>query len=108
MLSIEYKATTTQDTPIDLTNHAYFNLNGQSSELDIYNHELKIFSDNYLDFNPTDVLVTGEIKTVTNTKYDFRNYTLLQSRIERKSFPDEGFDNYFIINQQSGNKHVAR
>jgi aldose 1-epimerase len=107
LLSIEYRATSNKDTPIDLTNHAYFNLNGHTSGIEIYNHELQIFSDAYLDFNPADLLVTGEIKSVTNTKYDFRNFTLIGNRMQRKSFPDEGFDNYFISNQQSGKKHVA-
>ena len=51
--------------------------------------------------------MSGEIKSVTNTKYDFRNFTRIGDRMERKSFPEAGFDNYFITNQQSGKKHVA-
>lgn len=108
-LTIEYKAKTTQPTPLDLTNHAYFNLNGHDSGIQIYNHEFKLFSDNYLGFSTTDLIVTGVIKPVNNTKYDFRSYTKLADRIrENALWPQEGFDNFFIINQQSGTKYVAR
>ena len=106
---IEYKANTTKMTPVDLTNHAYFNLAGHDSREKIYDHQFKIYADYYLDFDPNTLIATGKINTVSNTKYDFRELTSLGSRIDqsRLKWPEEGFDNYFILNQQSGKKLVA-
>lgn len=100
---------TNKATPIDMTNHAYFNLNGYDSGLQVYNHEVKIFADNYLVSNPEDLITTGEIRPVENTKYDFRNYTLLSNCIKPNGeWPAEGYDNFFVVNQQSGKKYAAR
>ena len=105
---IEYAANTTDSTPIDLTNHAYFNLAGHNSEERIYNHHFKIFSDFYLDVNFNNLIPTGKLNSVNGTKYDFKDYTRLGDRIAFEgSWPQEGFDNYFIANQQTGNKIIA-
>lgn len=98
-ITIEYKAITDKPTPIDLTNHVYLNLNGHNSGCKIYNHELKLNADKYLDFNPNEVTVTGRINSVENTKYDFRNFTSLSDRIKSEAnWPDNGFDSYFVAN----------
>lgn len=105
---IEYRANTTRETPIDLTNHAYFNLGGHYSRERIYNHLLKIYADYYLDYDPESVLVTGRVNSVKNTKYDFRQYFKLSERIrENGSWPTDGYDSYFISNQASGNRIIA-
>jgi aldose 1-epimerase len=92
---VEYKAISEELTPINLTNHTFFNLTpGQP----IYSHLVKINSDSYLDFNPADNLVTGKINEVNGSKYDFREYTKLAERMKCREWPDEGFDNYFITN----------
>lgn len=81
-----------------MTNHFYFNLNGRDSAERIYNHLVKINSDNYLDLN-SDNTVTGNIKQVENSKYDLRNFTKLGDRIQIDAkWPEQGFDNYFIGN----------
>ena len=55
-IKIQYNAITDlESTPINITNHAYFNLAGDESKTKIYDHELKLYSDKYLDFNPEDV-----------------------------------------------------
>lgn len=107
-LLIEYNAETSEATPLDLTNHAYFNLAGQEANEKIYDHSLKIYSDYVLDMNLDTVVVTGKINSVEQTKYDFRNYTRLGERIKSEGkWPAEGFDNYFISNQQMGSRIIA-
>ncbi len=67
-LRIDYTATADAPTVINLTNHAYFNLNGKG---DILSHKLTLAADRYL---PTDegLIPTGEIKSVDKTPFDFR------------------------------------
>ncbi len=109
VLYIDYKGNTNKPTPLDLTNHAYFNLNGQESGLQVYNHEVKIFADNYVVSNSSDLIPTGEIRPVEGTKYDFRGYTKLIDRVKvNAEWPEEGYDNFYVINQQSGKKYAAR
>ena len=97
---MEYKAITDQPTPIILTNHAYFNLAGHDTNTKCYNHWAKINASKYLDFNPSDVTVTGRVNTVENTKYDFREYVQLESRIKSNGeWPAEGYDNFFVVNE---------
>lgn len=96
-------------TPIDLTNHAYFNLNGCNSGTQIYNHELRVFADNYLEGNPNDFLLTGKVLSVDGTKQDFREYVKLSERIRPNGkWPDDGYVTFFAINQQTGKKYAAR
>lgn len=69
-LSIRYEATTDKATPINLTNHCYFNLGGYASG-SIHDHVLMLDADTYL---PTDegLIPTGELKSVEGTPFDFR------------------------------------
>ena len=69
-LSIHYEATTDRRTPVNLTNHVYFNLGGYASGK-VFDHVLQMDADSYL---PTDdsLIPTGEIRSVANTPFDFR------------------------------------
>ena len=65
-LMIEYKAKTTRPTPINITNHSYFNLSGAPN---LGNHELMILSDEVLELD-NNLLPTGVINTVKKTDFD--------------------------------------
>ncbi len=68
VLSLDFEATTTKPTVINLTNHAYWNLAGSGSGLD---QEVEMPADYYLPLHGPK-LPTGEIRGVTGTEYDFR------------------------------------
>jgi len=90
-LIIEYKGESEKKTPVNLTNHAYWNLSGNKKE-NIFNHNLQIEADTYL---PTDELniPTGEIKKVDSTPFDFRKLKNLAPFLDEKG----GFDHNFNL-----------
>ena len=88
-MRISYEAKTDQSTPINLTNHAYFNLSGTGSILD---HSLKLKCDSYLESHEN-LIPTGEILPVNNSHFDYR-----QSRvIGQKGF--EPLDDCFVVSE---------
>ncbi len=101
---IEYYGVSDQDTIVNLTNHTFFNLDGQASG-DILDTELFIDADN---FTPTDdqLIPTGEIRPVEGTPLDFRTPTAIGKRINDDYLPLKqafGYDHNYCLNN-SGNE----
>ncbi|WP_282081208.1 aldose epimerase family protein [Aquimarina algiphila] len=85
-LNIIYQAISDQDTIINLTNHAYYNLSGENT---IADHELKLNCSTYLEVDKKH-LPTGKIQSVANTKYDFLVSRKLDT-LEEKGIIDDAF-----------------
>ncbi len=98
-LVIEYLAVPDKDTPVNLTNHAYFNLSGHNSGT-ILNHKVRLEADS---FTPTDdkLIPTGEIAKVEGTPMDFRNIKTLGQDIDTDYEPLNfagGYDHNYVLN----------
>jgi len=79
-LKIEYTAKCTEDTPINLTNHWYFNLAGHNAG-DVGNHKMQIFSHKITPVDET-LIPTGELMDVTDTVFDLRELTSIAPGLE--------------------------
>ena len=105
-LSIFYRATTDAPTIVSMTNHAYFNLNGEDSP-SIRDHSLQVLADSYTPLDET-AAATGEIAPVEGTAMDFRQPQRIADRIDDPFFvPGRGIDNNWVLGQPSDTPRLA-
>ena len=99
-IDIRYEATTDKKTVINMTNHSYFNLNGNPSQ-HCENQQLYINADRYTPADTT-YMPTGQMLKVSGTPMDFRKPTPLSKDINNQRFAmtrnAHGFDHNWCLN----------
>ncbi|MGL4987193.1 MAG: aldose epimerase family protein [Treponemataceae bacterium] len=99
---MNYKATTDKPTPINLTNHSYFNLTGNFRK-SILDHELLLNADKYIPVDKN-LIPTGEIFSVENTPFNFKKIKSIGAGIANIS---GGYDHCYVVNPSTEKLSLA-
>ena len=97
-ITLRYEAQTTHTTPINLTNHTYFNLSPAGMQADggsvsALNHQVRLFASRYAEVDE-DLIPTGKLIPVEGTPFDFRTPKLLSQDFDKL---ENGYDNTWLI-----------
>ena len=99
-LILDFEADTDADTIINLTNHTYFNLNGEGNVL---NHLLRLSSDRFAECD-AETLPTGNLLAVADTPMDFRNPRTIGERMDLSCEQlrlCNGYDHHYVLDHAS-------
>ena len=107
-LSIQYRATTDAATPVNLTNHTYFNLKG-AGQGDVLDHVLQLAASRYTPVG-ADMIPTGEIAPVLGTPFDFTSPQTLGARVHEphpQLIAGAGYDHNYVLDRTSSDLSLA-
>jgi len=104
-LKVDFTAKTDKATPINLTNHNYWNLAGAGSGVH-YEQQLKIEADKYLAVDET-LIPNGEMPAVAGTPLDFRDFHKIGERIKEIDADPVGYDHCYVLRNQGGDMALA-
>lgn len=102
-LQLEYSAKTDKVTPVNLTNHSYFNL---SASKDILSEVLLLNAEKYTPVDAT-LIPTGELAPVKGTPLDFTHPTAIGAHIAEMKGDPGGYDHNFVLNSEAGKLKMA-
>ncbi len=107
-LRIDYEATTDAPTVVNVTNHSYFNLEGESAGC-VYDHDVEIFADRFV---PTDAasIPLGQSRDVAGTPFDFRTPHTIGERIraaddDQLAYAD-GYDHNWVLGRERSERRA--
>ena len=92
-LAVDYLATCDHATPVNLTQHSYFNLAGHDAG-SVLDHELVLHAGRYLPVND-ELIPTGELRSVQGSDFDFRSPRLIRDGMAGDAFAN--YDHTFVL-----------
>ncbi|MBJ6120552.1 aldose epimerase family protein [Sphingomonas mollis] len=99
-LTVEYKAKTDKPTIVNMTNHSFFNLNGEGSGKSILTHVLTLPAEQFTPVSAA-LIPTGERRAVANTPFDFRTPRVIGDRVrdgrDQQIVFGQGYDHNYIL-----------
>ncbi|MDR0497039.1 MAG: galactose mutarotase [Treponema sp.] len=96
-----YEANVDAPCPVNLTNHAYFNLAGEGRGIDILSTEVKLYCSSYVEVKD-DLIPTGKLLSVEKTPLDFKTQKPIGKDIEVLT-STLGYDHCFVVDGEAGN-----
>jgi aldose 1-epimerase len=105
-LRIHYEARSNKATPVNLTNHSYFNLAGAGTE-SVLDHELMVSANEYVSVDKT-LIPTGKLAAVKGTVFDFTKTTRIGERIEKLYDTGAmGYDHCYVLTKRENSPTLA-
>ncbi|MBR0573997.1 MULTISPECIES: galactose-1-epimerase [Pasteurellaceae] len=99
-VKIEFEGESDQDTPLNLTNHSYFNLDNAEIGSDVRDHKLQLNADYFLPVD-NEGIPNAPLKALENTSFDFRNEKSIgKDFLKEEQQLTKGYDHSFLLNHQ--------